>query len=47
MKNQLRILITKFNESTSTNNLKARDLIGKEKQGKITMGNKTKYQFPN
>ena len=47
MKNQLRALITKFNENTTTGNLKADGFIGKEKQGKIKKGNKTKKQLPN
>ncbi len=34
MKNQLKTLITRFNESTTSNNLKADSFINKAKEGK-------------
>jgi hypothetical protein len=47
MKNQLKMLITRFNESTVTGNLKGEGSIGKEKKGNVKKGNKTKHQLPN
>jgi hypothetical protein len=47
MKNQLKTLITKFNERTITSNLKEEGSIGKEKQWKVKKGNKKKHQLPN
>jgi hypothetical protein len=47
MKNQIKTLITKFNERTITRNLKDEGSAGKTKKGKIIKGNKTKHQLPN
>ena len=47
MKNQLKTLITKFNESSTSSNLKTEHFINKSKAGKIKKGNETRQHLPN